>query len=133
MLIRMNIKPKDISDLMVTAIEGNHMVRSWCASIKPTGRTVAFAEALEKKHKSRWYGIPEFFEGGFELMVEEISDESTGAITKHRINAGSFKAGFQRMAATHGSHFGDFLGENYDIYTADVFLQLVVLKEVIYG
>lgn len=133
MLIRINIEPKDIADLMVTAIEGNHMVRAWCASIKPTGRTVAFAEALEAQHKSRWYAIPDFYKGGFELMVEEISDESTGEITKHRINAGSFKAGMQRMAETHASHFGDFRAENYDIYTADIFLQLVVLKEVVYG
>lgn len=131
--VKTEITTQAIADLMVSAIEGNHMTRAWCNGIKPTGRTIKFAEELEKKNKARWYSIADFYNGGFELMVEEIDDESTGHITKHRINAGTLKAGLERMAKEQPEHYADFLSENYDIITADVFLQCVVLKDLIYG
>ena len=41
--------------------------------------------------------------------------------------------GLQRMARKYPRHFADFMAENDDAITGDVFLQCVVLGEVIYG
>jgi hypothetical protein len=37
------------------------------------------------------------------------------------------------MAEKEPRHFGDFMGENDDATTSDVFLQLCLFGEVVYG
>lgn len=58
-------------------------------------------------------------------------DEKT--MRKGRLNNKSIHKALQLMASKHPRHFGDLLSDNADSTTADVFLQLAVLGEVIYG
>lgn len=131
--IKTKVATQAIADLMVTTIEGNYMTRAWCAGISPAGKTKEFAKHLELRHKAQWYSIADFYNGGFELMVYQKPDDGGDRLIPHRINAGTIKAGLERMAKQHPKHFADFISEDYDVITADVFLQCAVLKEVIYG
>lgn len=134
MKITLEISSQDIADLMVTAIEGNHMVRAWCAGvylIEPKG--------FERDGftKGPWYSKKEVWEKSFKIHVEELIDESlppTGKnIKKHIVTSVDFAEGFKLMAKNSPDHFSDFMSGNYDAITADVFLQYAALKEVVYG
>lgn len=49
------------------------------------------------------------------------------------LNAQSFAKAEQLFIANHRRLFGEFLSEDWDASTADVFFQLAVMGEVIYG
>lgn len=135
--VKIEIPAARIADIMITAIEGNHMVRSWCRGIfleKPHAGDNYPRYKTEHGESSIWYADPALYEeGGFVMKLEEISDERTGKITRHTLRPSDFAKGLHIMATKHPKHFGDFMAENEDIFTADVFLQCVALQEVIYG
>lgn len=134
-----------IADLMVGAFEQNFMTLQWCVAVrlrKPDAR------ALMAKHRNGcWYDIPELWGGDFEIDVYEFDenvydgdlnpDDPQGrlppGITKHTITREHLTKGLVLMCTLHPRHWGDFIAENDDAITADVFLQLVTLGEVVYG
>lgn len=125
--VKLTIDPKRIADMMCCAIEGNHMTRAWCEGVylkKP---------ARPPKHDSGpWYTNPSLYEGDFEIEIIELADLK-GKTVKHLVGPKDFADAFTRMSRKCPEHFGDFLADNEDAITADVWLQLVALNEVIYG
>ena len=136
MNITVKIPPQRLADMMIGAVEHNHMTRSWCKGIyllEPV-KGDEYPEYDDGHGKSSiWYGDPKLYDSGFLIEVHEIDDESTGHITKHQVDATKFAEGLAKMAAKSGGHFGDMLNENDDNITQDVFLQYIVLGEVVYG
>lgn len=137
MKILIEITPKRIADLMVTAIEGNHMTRAWCAGMRLSGSMKGQEDTFAEQP---WYSDPALYTGKFTLEIYEIEDESLAAdidtkqnVKAHKCSQIQFANGFQIMAQQYGRHFGAFQGENEDGETADVFLQCVALGEVVYG
>src|SRR5260370_789930 len=129
MKITVEISTKRIADLMVSAIEGNHMTRAWCAGVSLERRGSktgdAAVAAMETGNEDPWYANQNLYDGsGFAIDISE-QDEETGRVTSHLVTPADFVAGFTLMATKHGRHFGDFMGENEDGITADVFLQCV--------
>ena len=137
MNITIEISPQRIADLMVSAIEGNHMTRAWCAgvSLERLGSKTgdAAVAAMETGNEDPWYANPNLYDGsGFAIDIGE-QDEETGKVTSHLVTPAGFVAGLTLMATKHGRHFGAFMSENEDGITADVFLQCVALGDVVYG
>jgi len=64
-------------------------------------------------------------EGG-EVLIS--SEEGT-----HSLNLKAIKKGLQFMAKKYPRHFNDFMQENDDACTSDVFLQCCLFGEVIFG
>lgn len=131
-----NITAQQIADLMVTCIEGNHMTRSWCNGIYLAGKLSDKEEEL--KGDCVWYSQASLYEReDFAIIVEEVIDESKEPegdnIKKHTLYLKSFKAAFELMARDYADSFNAFIEGDYYIYTADTFLQLAVLGDVIYG
>jgi hypothetical protein len=62
--------------------------------------------------------------------VEE-GDEGLGKV--HTVTPVQIQHALKVMAQKHARHFSDMLTENDDATTADVFFQLCVLGDVIYG
>lgn len=125
--ITIKIAPQRIADLMTSAIEGKHMTRAWCAGVFVRG-------AKAKNAPDLWYADATLYDGDFTIEIREIPDESKPEKTKaHRVNAADLAAGFALMATKYGRHFGDFMAENEDNVTADVFLQCVALRDLVYG
>jgi hypothetical protein len=60
-----------------------------------------------------------------------VKDQEEGKV--YKLNLGAIHKGIEVMAAKYPRHFGDFLSENSDSTTGDVFLQCCLLGEVVYG
>ena len=140
----LEISPRRIADLMVTALEHNDMVCAWVAAARL--RSPTEEDLYERTKNNNWYDVPELWAGEFEIDVYEISDESEyetfdpeedevpDGITKHTITHKDLAEALKIWPSSkYAHHFAEFIRENEDAITADVFLQLVVLKEVVYG
>lgn len=131
-MVPVDITPQRLADLMITAVECNDMTAAWCAGVRlrhPGRDTLG---------KGPWYADPTLYAKPFLIEVREVIDEAgdwkdPANIRVHRINADDMAAGLNLMAREYPQHFGDFIGENEDAVTADVFLQCVALKDVVYG
>ena len=51
----------------------------------------------------------------------------------HILNLQKIKRGLTAMAKKEPKHFADFISEDYDQITGDVFLQCCLFSKVIYG
>ncbi len=113
-----------VADLMVTAFEGGS--NYWCTSldyIKTPAEVVPNGVVV--------YSHPEFWAGDFELLLTDAeAGEDDGAI---RIKSEDVIKGVQLMADKHRAHFRNWIEEDYDAETGDVFLQLCCFGEVRYG
>jgi hypothetical protein len=63
------------------------------------------------------------------LIVSTYDDEEK----EYDLNISTLRDGLQRMADKYPHHWKDFLDENEDAGTGDVFLQLCLFNEVVYG
>jgi hypothetical protein len=53
-------------------------------------------------------------------------------VPEWRLDRAAIDRGLKLMATKHPKHWGDFIGENDDADTADIFLQLCLLGELVY-
>lgn len=117
------IPNQKIQDLIVTALEG--ACRYWASFI--------FPENWKDKYESR-EEIP-LKNGNIEVRDVE-TDELLGYL-----NRASIKVGLQLMAnckdlkgkEVPARHFKNLAQDNEDAETADVFMQLAVMGEIVYG
>lgn len=76
--------------------------------------------------------------GGY-LVVSDYHGADGGVVMKRRLNLRAIERGLNLLAQAHatgkdyGHHWRDFLDENDDATTADVFLQFCLFGEVVYG
>ena len=148
---QVEIPAERIADMMVGAMEQNNMTRSWVAAVRLRNPT---EDQVAERHKETiWYASPSLWAEEFEVDIWEISDESVYGghfdpeidpdidlaelaelgLTKHTITRQDLEQGLKLMASTCAGHFGNMLQENDDNITHDVFLQCIVLKDVVYG
>lgn len=83
---------------------------------------------------SRLYLAP-FFPGG--ALIFSVTDPERGEEDKRwTLNMESIRKGLETMAhlkqGEGGHHFGDFMAENDDATTGDVFLQCCLFGEIVY-
>jgi hypothetical protein len=106
------IDPKRVSDLLCSAFEGgsNYWVKS--------GRREGFEGYLSD------VALHE----GATVFIKTIDDDK-----ELKLDRLTILNGLQLMMTKQPRHFGDFLAENDDADTADVFLQLALFGEMIYG
>ena len=121
-----------IADLMVTAIEGG--VNHWCVGIYLKSEA---PPRREEEKSTIWYARSSVWDSEFLIEVHELIDESRDAspdnVKVHLIGPAEFKAGIAKLAKEYPRHFNDILIENEDADTADAFLQMITLKELVYG
>lgn len=130
-----------IADMFVGCMEGNSMVTSWCAGIYWQDYDTHWpANTTEPGVYS--YADPKLYEReDFKLLVLEIEDESVWkgdrpngeGLKRRTITMKDITEGLQRMASRCPEHFADLISENDDNVTQDVFLQMIVLGDVVYG
>ena len=127
MKVEIEVSPQKIADMMVTAVERNDMTRAWCSGFHRK------AGPRRKPGAGIWYSIPEFWAGEFRVDVIEFDETGNSADRVHTLDRVAVEQGIAIMADKHPKHFADWLADDYDAITADVFLQCCVLKEVVYG
>jgi hypothetical protein len=132
------ISPQRIADLIVTAVENNPVTRSWFAGMDLTAWIDATTGLRSGKNVTQglsnpWYADPQLYQSGhFAIEIVQIADERTGAAPRHRRTKTELLNAFKVMAQSHRVHFSNFLAENEDATTANVFLQLFAFGDVIY-
>lgn len=116
MTMTKEIPDQDIKDLLCNAIEGGS--NYWCASMdRKGGITQAQAEYRQD--------VP-FVEGGWLEVVDEEGKE-------HRLDRAAIEKGMNIFAEKYPKDFADFIGDNADAGTGDVFLQCCIFGDAIYG
>lgn len=118
--ININIDDKSLQNLFVGALEGGSNYWYYL----PDHFDVPKGECL-----STWI-FEQVMNNNLQVKVHDTEDEESflGWINKYNI-----LTGIQLMADKYKNHFSDFISERDDATTADVFLQLVVLKKIVYG
>lgn len=76
---------------------------------------------------------------GYEKTVSGILNGDTLQVTdteedkSYTLSMGAIQKGLRAMAVKSPTHFADFIEENFDDITGDVFLQYCLLGEIVYG
>ena len=104
--IQIKIPTDRISDLLINAINGG--INYWCS------------ECSSNEDVSKLKSEPDTF-----------TEDEEGKV--HTLTYEKMIAGLRLMAEKYPGHFGDFMSHNDDASTADVFIQLCLFKDVVYG
>jgi hypothetical protein len=112
-----NIPEQRIKDLLCNAIEGGS--NYWCATIDRMG-------GITRKQAEYRHEVP-FVEGGWLDVVDEADGKS------YHVGKDELIKGLTIMAEKYPKAFADFMKENDDAETGDIFLQCCCFGEAIYG
>ena len=70
--------------------------------------------------------------GGY-LVFSSLEDDEINGQSRWVLDGASIYYGLKIMAEKYPKHFGDFIADNDDAITGDVFLQCCLFGEMIYG
>lgn len=118
-IITTAVPDERIKDLLCSAFEGG--INYWVDHVEITDRP---AQA-EYYHESPVYG------GLLTIHVEKSEVVKGKEIVK--LDRKSLEKGLQIMQEKYPHHWADFIAENDDAITADVYVQCCVFDDVIYG
>lgn len=122
---------EQIANLLGSAFDPSVASTAYWADIKgyiePKVRTYVGDTDWDKNYYKYMYHP--LNEGGG-IVVEDIEDPDNGPWT---LDFRAIQRGLQLMAEKHPRHFSDLINENDDAETADVFVQLCLFGEVVYG
>jgi hypothetical protein len=121
---------ENVRSLLVSALEGGS--NYWMFLLKyefpPNTTREDFIEggkyAVKDWHHA--YILPFIKDGA--IVIEDKEEKTTHTLTKDKVISG-----LKTMAVKYPRHFMDFINENDDSITADIFLQSCLFGEVIYG
>lgn len=123
--ITQEVSMEKVQDLLCNALEGGGNYWYFIKSFNYPKRETKESLNIRFQHIE----LP--FKGG-SLTIQDISGE--GSEQKDMIlDLTSILEGLQIMADKFPKHFMDFICENDDAETGDVFLQCCLFKDVIYG
>lgn len=114
-----------VASLLCDALEGgaNYWISDVSQGVAPTGKL----STEDYFHWSQWWPIC----GGSVEIVE--CDPDTGETKKHTLDRSTIEKGLTSMAEKSPKHLADFVSENDDGETGDVFLQHCLFGEIVYG
>lgn len=117
-----------VRDLITTAMEGG--IGYWCSAepVWPKGKT---REDFPSCRTNDWYwhiDLPLLGETGAYVRLRDNESEDTWVFDRAAV-----QRGLEVMQAKYPRHWADFIGENDDATTGDVFVQCAVLGEIVFG
>lgn len=119
--VPVQITVERVKDLLCNAIEGGS--NYWVDTLDRMG-------GITREQAEYRQDVP-FVEGGWLELVE--GEEDCGKGRKFRIDLEAIKKGLTVMAEKYPKAFADFINENDDAETGDIFLQCICFGEAIYG
>lgn len=122
LIVPLDIEDQRVIDLITSALEGGS--NYWYIIDISQSRLVDGVEFL----------VEQPMKDG--ILHIELLDPDEGPInykTAWRLSRASAEAGLVIMATKYPAHFADFLAENDDAITGDVFLQCALFGEVVFG
>lgn len=106
-------------------VQGRVEPTSWTFDARPVYKTPEEAEANINVHYRHYYP----FNKGGALIIRDNEDDGEN----YTLDFSAIEKGLSIMARDFPKHFGDFLDDNDDNDTADVFVQCCLFGDVIYG
>lgn len=123
--VSMVVTSRQVADLLVGAFEGGSSY--WIENIEIGQVAEGFGSANTGSDDYYPRIIRTPLSGGF-LRISIVDEEESKVLSLKEI-----KRGLDLMASKYQRHWGDFIMEGDDATTSDVFLQLCVFGELIYG
>ena len=117
--VEIEFASESVANLIITAVESHG---GWLESFNATG--------LPRPDGVTWWEqLPKVLGTMYDwfLSFEDIDGD------KHVLNQKKVECGLRLLLTEEPEHYQDWRAENYDAITADVFLQLCLLGEVVYG
>ncbi|MDC7249501.1 MAG: hypothetical protein PQJ49_06270, partial [Sphaerochaetaceae bacterium] len=94
---------------------------------------IIFSEATRQKFREGLSPSEHIFKRMFEDNKEfRVFDVETGDVLG-TVSKANLKKGYKLMQEQYENHYADVISGNWDADTADVFLQLAVMDEVVFG
>lgn len=130
--VKKEITYGSIADLLVSAFEGGS--NYWIDHVKINRGKLAeicnpWKGTSSEKYAGKLYCAP--FTAGGSLEIFDI--EQDGKKCPHVLNLETLQKGLEIMANKYPKHFADFIAEDGDATTGDIFLQCCVLGDCLYG
>jgi hypothetical protein len=126
---------EDLWDLMVTAFEGgsNYWIGTVNMSVETRKLHSLFASEFSNTITSwRWYHqVPFVLAGTSGYKGHELEMDTPAG--KYYLTITKLFEGLETMHEESPRHYKDFIEENWDAITADVFLQYALFGKVIFG
>ena len=118
MKVQFNFTAESVANLIITAVESDG---GWLENFSSKG--------LPRPDGVTWWEqLPNVLDtNDWELVFKDIDGD------KHVLNREKVESGLRLLLTEEPEHYQDWRAENYDAITADVFLQLCLLGEVVYG
>lgn len=130
--IKQEISEKRISDLLCSALEGGsnywYMVEE---IISPKSWDANFC--LCGPGQEHFYSDYPVNVGGALIISIKDPENAEEKKARYTLDKSAIERGLQIMAKNFGGHFGDFMAEQDDAETGDVFLQCCLFGKLIYG
>lgn len=124
LMVPFHVTVEQVKDLLGTAIESGGS-NYWVDTLDRDNKTTR-SEAQYRQE------VP-FVKGGYLTLVEQGEDAPDGKGRVFRIDLKAIKKGLAVFAQKYPKDFADFMNENDDADTADIFLQCVCFGDAIYG
>lgn len=123
----LDIPSERVADMLCCAFEGGSDY--WChITMKKAPEEFSFRYMADVFDKPTSYTDYPLNRGGW-LMVGDSEGDMPDAL----LDLGTIRNGLQTMADKYPKHWDDFLNDNEDATTSDVFLQCCLYGEVIFG
>jgi len=130
-----NIDIDKITNAIVGAVENGYS--GWMHAFEYSNDPVSMRLAAMSRGSDHtvWYNDPRFWQSGGKAVVKyDLPTEGEGEGNGQAVvGIDELKKGLNTMASGFARHFGDLANENDDATTHDVFLQCVILGDVVYG
>lgn len=125
-----------IADLLCSALEGGSNYWYMIEEFNPPKDTdlimiEPFSHDEQHKNKELFRHLRYPLSNGGSLIISDATASEEPA--SRTLDLTTIANGLQTMADKYPKHFADFLTENDDAITGDVFLQCCLFDEVIYG
>lgn len=120
--LNFNVDPEKITNLLISAFEGGS--NYWIA------RRVEITRKPTLPYDGYGSSVPM---AGGEISIAELVNDNTGEINMHTLDQEKCIKGLEIMAEKYPRHFSDWVSENDDAVTGDVFLQVSLFGTVVYG
>lgn len=128
MLIKTDIPTERIADMLCSAFEGGS---NYWYEITEFRKPRRFDFRTDKEHVFRHIDFPLNPGGG--LTIRTLEGEEIGGQKEWFLNLRTIVKGLEVFSSKYPRHYGNFLAEDDDAETGDVFLQCCLFGEAIFG
>lgn len=124
------VSPQRICYLLCTAFDGD-MTAAWASARTEMPDDPDWSWCTEQERKY-WEAVKKYYVaamcGGRVILVDHEDDDK-----EYVLDRAALHRGVKAMAKDHPEHWADFINENDDAITGDVFVQCCVFGDTVYG